>query len=92
MAVHGKARTFVLEIEDGYKIKLNSTSAALPWILRHTGWILTRFQLKSDGHAAFFHRRGREYKGEVLPLMETVVAKDPSHQQAKLDTSWTPML
>ena len=39
------------------------------WMVRHCGWLLTRFQVKAIGRTAL----GREYKGEIVEFAEQVL-------------------
>ena len=69
---NGGAERFARCIEDGVRTwelhldkvmgwKLDTDSSLFHWLPRHVAWMTTRFQVKGDGHSAFFHRCGREY-------------------------------
>lgn len=87
-AARGQVRTMVLVIEDNLKVEITAVSPILTWILRHSGWVITRFQIRADGHTSWYHVRGKEYAGEIAILGEAVLFKDSSMEQAKLESRW----
>ena len=40
------------------------------WMVRHCGWLLTRFQIKATSRTAFCSKMGREYKREIAEFAE----------------------
>jgi hypothetical protein len=58
------------------------------WIVRHIGWVLTRWQCRADGTTAWQHIRGNEYTGEVLGFSEVCKHKLVRVGQLKLDSVW----
>ena len=39
-------------------------------MVRHCGWLLTRFQMKATGRTAYCSRMGREYRSETVEFAE----------------------
>ena len=64
---------------------MSVNSLQYPWVVRHAGWLLTRYLIKTDGRTAYERLRGREYKGEVAECMEVVNYKLAETQRGKLD-------
>ena len=42
-------------------------------MVRHCGWLLTRFQMKATGRTALCSKMGREYKREVVEFARQVL-------------------
>ena len=51
--INGVCRAMWLSRENLLQEKLPSDSILMAWLIRHAAWILTRFQMKTDGRAAF---------------------------------------
>jgi hypothetical protein len=66
--------------------------ALFPWMVRHVGWSLTRFQPHgSRGQTSFESRTGTIYKSALVNFAETVMIRvpiDPPGLRKKLDTQW----
>jgi hypothetical protein len=52
--------------------KIDAKHPLVPWLGRHAGWILTRFQNRSWGGSSFKQLFGVEYKGEVTEFAEVL--------------------
>ncbi|CAK0826802.1 unnamed protein product [Prorocentrum cordatum] len=77
--VESLTRTYVAVIEDKYKTKVTSQSVILPWLVRHSAYVITRFVLKSDG---------KEFTSPLACVGETVDFKLLRKDQSKLDPRW----
>ena len=75
--IEGMVRAAKLAFERRFQVKLGVQSPLLPWIVRHTGWIYTRFAVKEDGHTPYKRLYGRAYGGLLCELGESVYAKLP---------------
>ena len=75
--VTGLLRTFVLSVEHHYKTEMKEDHPLLPWLVRHTGWVLTRFAVKSSGLTPYRQLRGRDYNGVVVEIGECMLYKKP---------------
>ena len=78
-----------LSLEDHLREKLPSDSILLAWLIRHTAWCLTRFQVKNDRKTAFVRVFGKAYTSQVLPFGERVVYKYTSVPTGNLDQRWS---
>ena len=54
------------------KVKMSVSSLQYGWVVRRAGWLLTRYNAKSDGKSLYEGLRGREFKGEVVEPFEVV--------------------
>lgn len=73
-------RTAKLAFERRFQVKLGVQSPLLPWIVRHAGWVYTRFAIKEDGLTPYKRLFGRGYGGTLCELGESVYAKLPEKQ------------
>ncbi|CAK0869006.1 unnamed protein product [Prorocentrum cordatum] len=90
--VESLTRTYVAVIEDKYKTKVTSQSVILPWLVRHSAYIITRFVLKSDGQSAWATIRGKEFTFSLAGVGETVdfklIRKDQSFKRRDESERW----
>ena len=84
--VEGQLRTLRKASEDALNIpiKIEDTSVVC-WLVRHAGWLLTRFLRKRDGLTPYMKLKGKPYSGEIAVLFEQVLFKIPGQRW----TSWT---
>jgi hypothetical protein len=73
----GIMRTIKSEVEKKRTSQMDWDKCLLPWLVRHCAWTLTRFKTLQDGHSAYFRTTGAEYRGDVVPFAEVVMAKMP---------------
>ena len=60
----------------------------MPWLVRHIGWCLTRFQLKGHGKTAFHVIRGKPYDGHVEKFGTVCMFKIADKAEHKLEDRW----
>ena len=53
--------------------KVSGETRLVAWMVRHCGWLLTRFQMKATGRTANCSRMGREYRREIVDFAEQVL-------------------
>ena len=75
--IAGKIRTWMIELADKYKEKMQCGHYIFPWIVRHSSWTLACFYVNKSGTTAHRVIHGHDYLGELNPLGETVMAKLP---------------
>ncbi|CAE7846389.1 GIP, partial [Symbiodinium necroappetens] len=86
LEVARQARTLVHALETRYPgYQLKGDSEVFPWVIRHSGWLITRFLIKADGRTPYERLKGREYKGEIVDPLETVHYKIDKDTRGKLD-------
>ena len=49
----------------------------LPFLVRHCAWLITHYQVKSDGKTPCKRLHGRPYQGQVAEFAEVVHFRDP---------------
>ena len=49
----------------------------LPFLVRHSAWLVTHYQVKSDGKTPYERLRGRPYQGQVAEFAEDLHFRDP---------------
>ena len=62
----------------------------LPFLVRHCAWLMTHYQVKSDGKTPYDRRRGRPYQGQVAEFSVVVHFRDPrkAADMPMLDDRW----
>ena len=77
------------DIETTVGQKLDAKHPVLAWMLRHTGWLHTRFQRHAaDGRTSFEKLRLRRYVSPLVAFGERVHCRRPGKQLQKLDNQW----
>ena len=72
--MQGQFRTLMEELEHKLGKKLPLMHKLVPWLVRHVGWQLTKFQPHAGtGKTSWEQRTGQPYKGEVLTVGETAL-------------------
>lgn len=85
----GQIRTLVIWLETVYRCLIGWKPKLMPWLVRHTGWLLTRFQVHaSDGRTSYEHLYGKPYRHEVVNFGEQVYYKILSRAHDKLEPRW----
>eukprot|EP00969_Alexandrium_andersonii_P256463 11337322-Alexandrium_andersonii.AAC.2 len=75
--IQGLTRTYIEALVQAYDVSLGPGRWIVPWIIRHAGWGLTRFQPRADGHSSYFHIHGKEFAAVMIPIGETVLWRRP---------------
>ena len=75
-SVCGMARTLLADLESNYGVRLVESSVLIPWVIRHSGWLLSRFSQDSAKHTPFQRVHGRVYTGDVFTFAETILGKE----------------
>ena len=62
----------------------------LPFLVRHCAWLITHYQVKSDGKTPYERLRGQPYQGQVAEFAEVVHFMDPGNavDMPTLDDRW----
>ena len=88
----GLARSLLATVKDIYGIELDGTSAIVPWAIRHSAWLLNRFQphAKQAGHTSFHAIYEKNFSGEALRFGQPVLAHwiDAPTVLPKLQERW----
>lgn len=86
--IQDQIRVMILRLEDRVKIDITAESAILPWLVRHSAWILTKFDRNSSGRTAHQELRGKSYEGTVVEFGESIWWRDPATSQDKMEGRW----
>ena len=86
--VAAQFRAFRLQLEEALKQRIRSDHRMVPWLVRHTTWLLTRFTVRSTGRTPFEALRGRALRGELVQMGENVLARQPGPREDKGDPNW----
>jgi hypothetical protein len=70
--VKGVVRSLRWALEELHGVKIENSSAVLPWLARHAGSMISRTRRGADGRTAFELRKGRGYKRRLPPFGEKV--------------------
>ena len=58
----GQVRAIKLQLENKYGIKLNSKHPIMPWLVKHSAYLLNRYSIHSDGNTSYYRRWGKKHK------------------------------
>ncbi len=85
----GILRTVKDDIEATVGLRLYAKRPVLAWMLRHTGWLHTRFQRHAaDGRISFEKLRLRRCGAPLVAFGERVHCRRPGKQLGKIDNQW----
>ena len=87
--VEAQFRAMKSRVEHCYGISLTMDHKLVPWAIRHAGWLLTNFLIKTDGKTPHERLRGRPYRGEIAEFAETVHNKLAIDTIGKADDRWS---
>lgn len=83
-----QVRTLMGVIEQRYGEKVSATGRLLPWAVRHSGFLITKFQKHSDGRTSHERLKKSAYRGELVQFGESVWYRKPGEPETKLDKRW----
>ena len=89
--VQAQTRCLRVDLEARLKQRVAPGHSLFPWLLRHSGWSLSRYLPRGRfGQSSFQIKYGKPYTGEVLPFGEVVMCRVPheGHMRHKLDAVW----
>ena len=85
----GFVRCFHIYLIEKAKLEITTESPLLPWLVRHCGWILSRFAVRADGSTGYSRLQGREYTSGIAAFGEAIWYKLPKTAHlTKLDDRW----
>ena len=76
--LHAALRAQALQFMERWHVKLTTTSAWFPWVVRHAMWIYNRFQVKRglNNKTAYEAVHGEAYRHEPLAFAVPVVGRE----------------
>ena len=82
-------RCFRIYLREKAKMEITTESSLLPWLVRHCGWILSRYAVRADGRTGYTRLKGREYTSGIAIFGEAIWYKMPKTADlTKLDDRW----
>ena len=86
----GIVRTLRSDLDSKIGCPVQLSDAAVPWIVRHAGHILTMCRVRENGRTAYQLMKGRRTNPKLLPMGDTVLFKIPTTQQrvGKFEDCW----
>ena len=76
----GMTRTLKDAIESKIGEPLGQDHPMLPWIVEHSGTVITRYRIGKDGRTAYQRIKGKNPSNRVVPLEEKVLYLQPKQQ------------
>ena len=75
--MQGSARTLRCEAIEKYRVPDDDflLEKLLPWIVRHSSWFLSRFQIHTDENTSYQAIHGYVYSSQIFPFGQTVLVK-----------------
>ena len=85
----GLVRCFRIYLKEKAKMEITTESPLLPRLVRHCGWILSRYAVRADGRTGYSRLKGREYTAGIAIFGEAIWQKLPKTADlTKLDDRW----
>ena len=85
----GLVSCFRIYLREKAKMEITTESPLLPWLVRHCGWIESRYAVRADGRTGYSRLKGREYTSGIAILGEAIWYKLPKTADlTKLDDRW----
>ena len=73
----GLVRCFRIYLREKAKLEITIESELLPWLVRHCGWILSRYAVRADGRTGYSRLKGRECTSGIAIFGEAIWYKLP---------------
>ena len=89
-SLFAQARVLKFQVQKKYNVTIDSTHPLVTWIVRHSAWLLNRYQVHSDGFTSYQRRWGKTFQQPLCEFAETVMFKpsQPPQQGAKFEPRW----
>ena len=85
----GLVRCFRIYLRKKAKMEITTESPLLSWLVRHCGWILSRYAVRADGRTGYSRLEGRENTSGMAIFGEAIWYKLPKTADlTKLDDRW----
>ena len=88
-SIQGKIRTMTDALESRLGIKIKDEHPSLPWLVRHAGFIRSRFHIDESGRSPYEKWKGKSFKKELVEFGERVMYyKSGITGNRKMETRW----
>jgi hypothetical protein len=87
--VEGQVRTLKCQLESRVKQVMPAGHNLMPWLVRHAGATISRYQKGRDGMTGYRRLRGRDYDRPIVEFAECVwYLKSKNRRKGKIDPRW----
>ena len=83
-AVEAHTRTLMTALAEEIGRPIRTSEPIFAWLMRHAGWLLTRYRVRPDGRTSYQLLHREDYRGEVLIVGELCWVLDPRPEIAAL--------
>ena len=90
--VEGQIRTMRNALEAVLHMPVTIDFAVMTWMVRLAAWVLTRFQVCSDGFTAYEEVKQRDNNGDVAAFCDMVMLKEAGKHMVKLADRWVGLV
>ncbi|CAK0880457.1 unnamed protein product, partial [Prorocentrum cordatum] len=87
--VETEHRALKARLEKVYQRTFEMSHKMQPWLVRHAGWLLTRFHVQEDGKTPYERLKQKPYNVELWEFAECVRHKHPVDAVGKADDRWS---
>ena len=90
----GQVRALKSQLQQNYNITIHSQHPVMPWLVRHSAYLLNRFATHADGNTSFYRRWNKDNKpplcefGETIQYMLPAVKSLPKLEQRFMPGIW----
>ena len=77
----GQFRTLRAQLQQNYDRTITSKHPIVPWLLRHTAYLLNRYATHADGSTSHFRRWNKDHRTPLCEFGETAQYRLPTVKQ-----------
>ena len=87
----GQVRTLKAQLQNNYDITISSKHPIVPWLVRHTAFLVNRYLTHPDGNTSYFRRWNKDHRQPLCEFGETVQYLLPTSKQLpKMEQRFMP--
>ena len=89
----GQFRTLKAQLQHNYDRTITSKHPIVPWLVRHTAYLLNRYAVHADGNTSYFRRWHKDHRHPLCEFGETVQYLLPTSKQLpKMEQRFFPAI
>ena len=81
LTLMGQSRTHRAQLQQNYDRTITSKHPIVPWLVRHTAYLLNRYATHADGNTSYFRRWNKDHRSPLCEFGETVQYLWPTVKQ-----------